>query len=45
MRIQAAAFELIADRNGVFIETRRFAFNWDFIARPIFSRKTVKVNG
>lgn len=39
MRIQTAAFELIADRNGFFIETSRFAFNWDFTARPIFSRK------
>lgn len=42
MRIETAAFELVADRNGLFIETRAFAFHWDFTARPIFSRKTAK---
>jgi hypothetical protein len=39
MNIQTAAFELAASRRYLFIETRAFAFFWDFSARPVVNRK------
>ncbi len=39
MTIQTAAFEVAANRRYVFIETRAFAFFWDFSARPVVNRK------
>jgi hypothetical protein len=39
MTIQTAAFEVAANRRYLFIETRAFAFFWDFAARPVVNRK------
>ncbi|KPF47276.1 hypothetical protein IP76_00460 [Rhizobium sp. AAP43] len=39
MTIQTAAFEVAANRRYLFIETRAFAFFWDFSARPVVNRK------
>lgn len=40
MRIETAAVELAISRRFIFIETRAFAFFWEYTARPVFDRKT-----